>query len=255
MDQIMRTPCQGVSNIVRFNWHFYVLAGALILASLVAGALLTTALFWLAFALAMAISVSIGVSLLVSFYVYDCSQLYRFLWLKDIGQLNQGAIANIHAGFDETSAFLKNYYAGCSLRVFDFYDPARHTEISIERARKAYAPFEGTIKITTDRLPLVDGSMDIIFNIFALHEVRNRIECIQFLKRQLASLDKEGRCVVVEHLRDVPNFLAYNIGFLHFLSEAEWIGNFSMAGLVIERQFKITSFITVFILKKNGNTH
>lgn len=99
------------------------------------------------------------------------------------------------------------------------------------------------------------NSTDIIFNIFALHEVRDRNERINFLKQQAASLEHDGRVVVVEHLRDMPNFLAYNIGFLHFFSQREWINNFLRAGLGIEKKFKSTPFITVFILKKvNGNT-
>jgi hypothetical protein len=59
-----------------------------------------------------------------------------------------------------------------------------------------------------------------------------------------------GKVVVVEHLRDVPNFLAYNIGFFHFLSEKEWSDNFCQAGFNVDVKFKITPFITVFILRK-----
>jgi hypothetical protein len=94
-----------------------------------------------------------------------------------------------------------------------------------------------------------------VFNIFALHEVRNRDERINFLKEQVAVLRKEGQVVIVEHLRDVPNFLAYNIGFFHFLSGTEWNHNFLQAGLFIVKRFKITPFINVFILRKaDGDT-
>jgi ubiquinone/menaquinone biosynthesis C-methylase UbiE len=134
--------------------------------------------------------------------------------------------------------------------VFDFYDPARHTEISIERARKASPPYNGTIKITTSELPLAGNSIDMIFNIFALHEVRDRDERIHFLKEHVRTLRDDGKVVVVEHLRDVPNFLAYNIGFFHFVSEKEWSANFQQAGLHICSKSKITPFITVFILSK-----
>jgi hypothetical protein len=104
-------------------------------------------------------------------------------------------------------------------------------------------------------LPIATNFGDIIFNIFALHEVRNRKERIQFLKQQANAVGNHGRIVVVEHLRDIPNFLAYNIGFLHFFSGREWFDNFSVADLAIETKFRITPFINVFILKKaDGNT-
>lgn len=141
------------------------------------------------------------------------------------------------------------------LQVFDFYDSEKHTEISIERARKAYPPFDGTLKITTGRLPISENAANIIFNIFALHEIRDSNKRIQFLKAQVAGLKNDGRIVVVEHLRNMPNFLAYNIGFFHFFPEQEWANNFQLSGLDIKSKFKITPFITVFILMKvNGNT-
>ena len=56
----------------------------------------------------------------------------------------------------------------------------------------------------------------------------------------------------MEHQRDVYNFLAYNIGFFHFLSATTWKQTFAGAGLSESRTIKITPFITTFILAKNG---
>jgi hypothetical protein len=82
-----------------------------------------------------------------------------------------------------------------------------------------------------------------------------REERIQILKELVKALRQDGQIVVVEHLRDVPNFLAYNIGFFHFLSGREWSHNFQHAGLIIVRRSKITPFVNVFILgKADGNT-
>ena len=250
----MRKSYQGVFNIVRFNWHFYVIAAAFVITLFVAALLMDT-IFWLYISIGIGIITSTFISLLVSYYVYDRSDLYDFHWLRQFHKWDTPNIVNIHAGFDETSAILRRTFPESRLLVFDFYDPLKHTEVSIERARKAYPPFEETVKITTSKLPIASNSMDIIFNIFALHEVRNRKERIDFLKQQVATLENDGRVVVVEHLRDLPNFLAYNIGFIHFFSQREWLNNFLRAGLDIERKFKRTPFITVFILKKvNGNT-
>jgi hypothetical protein len=250
MEAVVRKPFQGVINIVRFNWHFYVIASIII----VLLALLTNSIpqgfRWAISATIIIICSTTLVTLLVSYFVYDRSGLYNFTWLKDLKAASNATIVNINAGFDETSAGLKLRYPHAHLRVFDFYDPAKHTEVSIERARKAYAPYPNTKAITTSQIPITAGSVDLIFNIFAIHEIRNRGERIGFLKQQYEILSDNGRCVVVEHQRDIANFMAYNIGFFHFYSRAEWMANFSNAGFTISTVKKITPFVTVYILKK-----
>ena len=252
----VRTPYQGVINIIRFNWHFYLVAGISVLLLSFACVYVDNLLFWFLVVLAFGIVTSTCISLIVSYYVYDRSGLYDFTWLSVFNKPGIETIVNVHAGFDETSRILKKNIPATELKVFDFYDPSKHTEISIERARKAYPSYNGTIKISTSKLPLPDRGVSVIFNIFALHEVRNREERIRFLNEQFRALRDDGKVVIVEHLRDVPNFLAYNIGFFHFLSENEWGRNFKLAGLCLDNRFKITSFITVFILRKaDGDTH
>jgi len=255
MEAIARKPYQGVLNIIRFNWHFYVIAFASVIALLTAAPFMSNLMFWVCVSFAIGIITSTCISLLVSHYVYDRSNLYDFEWLPELRWKGE-SIVNIHAGFDETSAILKKTFPDSRLMVFDFYDPVKHTEISIERARKAYPPFDGTNKITTGNLPVASNSAGLIMNIFALHEVRDHKERITFLRQQVAALGNDGRVVVVEHLRDMPNLLAYNIGFFHFLSESEWNNNFQKAGLALEKKFKVTPFISVFILQKvDGSTH
>jgi hypothetical protein len=250
MEALVRTPYQGVINIIRFNWHFYVVAGISVLLILCASVYVERLLFWFLAVLAFGIFASTCISLLVSYYVYDRSNLYNFTWLDQFNKSEIQTIVNAHAGFDETSWILKKNFPSTEVKVFDFYDPQKHTEVSIERARKAYPSYDGTVKISTSKLPLPSNSVSIIFNIFALHEVRNRNERIRFLLEQFRALRNDGKVVVVEHLRDVPNFLAYNIGFFHFLSENEWCNNFQEARLCVHSKFKITPFITVFILMK-----
>jgi hypothetical protein len=255
MEATMRKPYQGIVNIIRFNWHYYIIATISVVLLVMAGNLMGSLMFWSCMALANGILASIFISLFVSYYVYDRSGLYDFSWLRQFDKSHIRNVVNIHAGFDESSSTLQNNFPDAALQAFDFYDPARHTEISIQRARKAYPPYNGTVKVTTSKLPLTDYSVDLIFNIFALHEIRDRTERIHCLKEQVRALRQDGKVIVVEHLRDAPNLLAYNIGYLHFLSGDEWTYNFQQAGLCIDDKFKITSFITVFILRRgDGNT-
>jgi SAM-dependent methyltransferase len=254
MDAVIRKPFQGLRNIMQFNWHFYIIAGVLICIFIIVGQFLKEPLQTIIFLSGLLISLTIALSLAVSFYVYDCSDLYSLNWLASLGVKEGAEIVNIHAGFDETSALIFQKFPQSIIHVFDFYEAEKHTEISIKRARKAMLPFPGTLAITTSELPLREESVDFIFAILAAHEIRNSRERIQFFQNLEKSLRRNGKIVVVEHLRDLPNFIAYNIGFLHFLSKWEWKRTFKEAGLRIKEEKKITAFISTFILEKNGTT-
>ena len=81
-------------------------------------------------------------------------------------------MVNINAGFDETSMLLKQKYPNATLEVFDFYDPTKHTEVSIERARMAYPAFPDTVTISTTNIPLQENSTDCC--VFNLSGARNK---------------------------------------------------------------------------------
>ncbi len=147
---------------------------------------------------------------------------------------------------------LQAKYAGCELTVLDFYDPRKHTEVSIRRARKAYADFPGTQSVDTKSIPLPDDSADAIFVILAAHEIRRDDERAAFFRELRRIVKPSGRIVVAEHLRDFANFLAYTIGFFHFLPRATWIETFRPSALEIASEAKVNPFITAFILTKHG---
>lgn len=248
----MRAPFQGVLNIIRFNWHFYILSAvSLLLLMLLSYHLGEPYSVYLNILCALAILVTL-ISLIVSYYVYDFSDLYQLTWLPEIPE---GArIINIHAGFDETSMLLQEKFPASRLTVFDFYDPQRHTEVSIRRARRAYPPFPETQHITTSHIPVADGQADIIFVILAAHEIRAESERDIFFAELRRILSPSGKILVVEHLRDAANFAAYSIGFFHFIPRASWLRNFDTNGLTISAEISITPFITTFVLSKHGNT-
>ncbi len=248
----IRKPFQGIRNIVRFNWHFYFFSMLVVLVIFFFRNYADQRYQLLAELFCVIIIATTLVSLIVSFVVYDLSGLYTLNWLDKAGVVAGSKMVNINAGFDETSMLLKYKYPGTQLTAFDFYDPIKHTEISIKRARKAYPPQQGIIHVKTSSLPLQDGFADNVFVIFAAHEIRNDAERTVFFK-ELNRVTRDSGCIIItEHLRNVPNFLAYNIGFLHFHSRATWKNNFKNANLQISNEIRITAFITTFILKKNA---
>ena len=245
--EIKRSPFQGVLNILRFNRHFYVL-GLLVLATIVGS-------FWffqwsniLFLMILLGFCYGLFMPLIVSAYVYDFSGFYRFDWLKKLNLDDHAARIhlNIHAGFDETSYQLDELFPKASLHVFDFYNEKRHTEPAIIRARKVSLVFPNTQQIETGLIPMSDQTVNTIFLIFAAHEIRAFDEKVTFLKECRRVCASGGKVVMVEHLRDLPNFLAFSVGFTHFFSRNTWLKAYKEAGFTSIHETKHTPFISIF---------
>jgi len=239
--ETMRKPFQGVWNIIRFNWHLYAIALGLMLVMWLLHWYLPAAL----------LLISMAVTLTVSLFIYDLSGIYALAWIEPGAART---VVNVHSGFDETSAELKRKFPGAQLLVFDFYDPAKHTEVSVKRARRAYPSFPGTKQIVADAIPVEEGGVDRIFVTFSAHEIRNNEERASFFKQLNRIMSPTGCIQVTEHLRDLPNFMAYNIGAFHFLSRKSWLSVFAAAGLGIRDEKKLNPFITTFILDKHDHS-
>lgn len=248
---VLRKPLQGLRNIIRFNWHFYALAFGLALA-MGGVALVLPAPFsyygWAGIGLLLA---PVLISLAVSAYVYDYAGLYELGWLPARIAPTPGAtLLTISAGFDELTPLLAQTWPAGQLLAVDFYDPAQHTEVSIKRARRAYPPVPGTRQVSTAALPLTTHSINYALAFLAAHEVRDATERAVFFQELARVLKPAGELIVVEHLRDAPNFLAYTIGFFHFHSRRAWLATFRAAGLRVAQEVKITPFLTAFMLRK-----
>ncbi|QMU63170.1 MAG: methyltransferase domain-containing protein [Flavobacteriaceae bacterium] len=245
----LRKPFQGVWNIIRFNWHFYIIAFVIIFGSFLAIPILGENLQFVGKIFIFIALITILVSLIVSWCIYDLSGFYRLEWLNTLDIEKESKLINIHAGFDETSKLLKEKYPNCELHIFDFYNPEVHTEVSIKRARKAYPSLPETKSIKTDSLDLADNSVDVVFLIFSAHEIRDFNERLLFFKELKRILKPPGKMIVTEHLRDVPNFIAYSASFFHFFTLKSWLKIFNQSDFKIEKQIKFTPFVNTFILK------
>lgn len=251
----VRKPFQGVTNIVRFNRPFFLVGFSLVIAFLF-GALFSPDLGrTLLLLFSLIIFTALVIPLLVSLYVYDSSGLYELKWLESYITGSEKLVVNINAGFDESSELLGDKMPSATIKVFDFYDADKHTEPSIKRAREYYPAYPGTITIAADKIPLEDNSADKIFVLFSAHEIRNPGERILFFRELERLLSPGGKIFVMEHLRDFKNFLAYNIGFLHFHSKSSWLNTFKKANLSVLKELKHTAFISIFILTKDGTTY
>ena len=248
--EIKRKKFQGVLNILSFNRHFYIFGIAVLALVVISHQIFrwSDILYWI-----IIISFLYGfmMPLLVSAYVYDFSGYYNFKWLKKckIDESEVKQILNINAGFDETSFIIKNNFPSAELKVFDFYDAERHTEPAIIRARKVSLVYPNTQQMKSNSMEMSDHSVDLIFLLSAVHEIRSNDEKIQFLKECHRVCKPNGKVIMVEHLRDLPNFFAFSVGFTHFFSKKIWKNAFKNSGFTTFEELKFTPFMSIFICK------
>lgn len=243
---------EGVSNIVRFNWSYYVISALAFGAATLIFSLQALPWWLRTAALCGGICLIFWTcsSLLVSWYVYDVAGVMRWEWLRDRLNSPPSRWANVHAGLDESTALLRRLFPGSDGVVIDIYDLATMTEPSIARARRLNPSTEPFKHGRASSLPLPDRDRDAVFLLFAAHEVRAMPDRTNLLRETNRVLNEQGRVVMVEHLRDLPNFLAFGPGFLHFHSGRSWQKSIRKAGLQIEQQNRFTPFVRCFVLRK-----
>jgi len=241
----------GVANILKFNRPQYVAALFVALAAAFFLGMVESRAWALVAGLILAGTVYLSIaSLLASLWIYDLSGLYGFGWLERCMTLTPSHIVRIHAGFDEAGAALKSRFPESKHDSLDFYDPLRHREASIEKARLDRRKDPECRPVSTDTFGLQDESADLIVLFLAAHEIRDAAERRIFFAEVERILVKKGRVVLVEHLRDPANMLVFGPGFLHFWSENEWRTCAASAGLQSSLSFRITPFVKVFVFGK-----
>ncbi|MEO8351919.1 MAG: methyltransferase [Chthoniobacteraceae bacterium] len=237
-------------TIARFNWPFYLAAIVVLIGAM--GLLLVlpgTTLKILAGAGVAGAAYFIVGSLGVSHLIYDRSDLYRWRWLeRALRGANRERFILCHSGFDECSEVLREMFAATDWQVLDHFDAAQMTEASIRRARRIFPPTPDTLPAPHDRWPGSAVGADVVFGLLAIHEFRSDEERRAWFSEAKRSLHADGRVVIVEHLRDLANFLVFGPGVLHFHSRGSWRRSWERAGLRCIDEFSITPWIRVFVL-------
>lgn len=250
--QIARSPFHGVAEIVRFNWPRYAAALGVVVAvclllrlNNLAGWLKDGGIAVVLFASWWSIA-----SLAASYWVYDGSKLMDWEWIKREFPAPVDRWLNIHAGLDESTPELREFWPNATGETVDIFTPGEMTEDSIQRARTEGA--EACRRVDYRALPFGPGQFDAVFLFFAAHELR-RPEARRALFAEISRvLGMNGRVVLVEHLRDALNFAVYGHGFLHFHSRRTWHADIAAAGLKVEREFSFTPFVRIFILRRRS---
>jgi hypothetical protein len=188
------------------------------------------------------------VALGVSAYVYDWSALSGGAWLPPlVGDAARGWAA-IHAGLDAEIDLGALPPDGCVGRL-DIFEPAVMTSPSIARARQTTAAGPATPSRAT-ALALADESCSAIVVAFTAHEIRDAGARERFFLELRRALRPGGRALLVEHVRDAANFLAFGPGFVHFLPRKEWLRLAEEAGLAVVDERRITPWVMALTMER-----
>jgi SAM-dependent methyltransferase len=245
-----RKPYQGLVQIWQFNRRSYFGAAMGVGAAMLALPFLHP-IWRVALLLAAAPAVFWQASsLIVSHYVYDHFPLYDLNWISRILPRAPRRWINIHCGFDETSGLLAAIFPEAASQVVDIYDPQVMTEASIRLARRLRHCAVPSVAAHYDALPFSTGSFDAAFSIFAAHELRRHDQRVRLFREIARILPPGGDLILMEHSRDLWNFVAFGPGFLHFFSQRAWRKAAFEAGLSLRTEFSMTPFVHVYNLRK-----
>jgi hypothetical protein len=237
--------------VVRFNRHFFVLALFVCGTGLVLIAFLESPVLRLLILLGVGLTIYFMIaSVIASYFIYDASDLYKLTWWPT--RCLQETLVNgivVHAGFDPASQAIEARFPHMRLRILDFFDPRKTTEVSIRRAHRLVPPSAFSERISSNSWPVDTGSQDVVFALSAAHELRKPEERAAFFREAKRVLGVKGKVIVIEQLRDFANFACFGLAAFHFLSRRTWLKSFSQANLMIADAFRITPFMMAFVLR------
>ena len=239
-------------KILQFNWPFYAAAVAIAVcvpsvAAQLPGMWPIRAAMYAATAL---IVMWIIASVAASWIIYDWSRLMEWDWVLQALGFSPKSWINLHAGYDTSTPALREVFKDAQSRVFDIFDPKEMTEPSIRQARRLARNAVAAEAVDFHHLPVPAGTIDVATLLLSAHELRTERARSALFTELRRILGPGGRVVVAEHLRNWPNFLAFGPGFFHFQSRRTWARCFSRHRFDIHREFSITPFVRVFVLRR-----
>jgi SAM-dependent methyltransferase len=239
----------GALQIIRFNWPYYAVTAAGLLAWPAFSYRFDSApvidfLGWVAWAAILWWTVA---SITASHWIYDRSPLMKWSWIRSLPPARVERWANIHSGLDESTDALKAAFPGSAGVTFDLFDPLQMTEPSIRRAREGAAL---AVRVDHAALPLREQSLDCVFLLFAAHELRAPDARDRLFREVARVLAPGGRLILAEHVRDLMNVAAFGPGAWHFLPRREWLRVARCANLEIDTELTITPFVRVWSLRR-----
>jgi ubiquinone/menaquinone biosynthesis C-methylase UbiE len=231
----------GTLSTLLYNWPIF---GGL----LFFGVVTVTASTWLAWPWHW-LSLLVGLGsfglilniLVASFLVYDWGQKREYDRLFELAELGSAnVVIDITCGkLRGTQGFLSRLKQGHYFLI-DIYDKQKMTDAALRRAREMAPPLESDRRIyrrtgKADSLPIPHNWADVVYCSFSLHELQHQQDRQKLFAEFARILKPNGKLLIAEHGRDLPNFIAFGLGAFSFLTPATWAGHMREAGFSLKR--------------------
>ncbi len=201
--------------------------------------------------LSVLIIINILLSLFASYKLYDKSDLYQPEKLFSNFNFNKSDKAIfLHASFDPISRKLEKMFGPNNLKIYNLYGSRHEDEKSIEVSNRLFPPHPDQQNVNPTNLNDESDSIDYIFAITSAHEILSQEKRIKFFKESKRVLKENGTLILCEQMRDITNFIFFNIGTFHFVSLKNWESAITEAGMRIVKKDKLTIWGTVLHIEK-----
>jgi len=238
-------------SLARYNWPLYLICMITALAGIAAAAtpLLPTWIRVVA-ALGGVIACWYAVASFWAFHVmFDRSDFLSGRWLARCIDDSPNRCVQLSVCLEETTLPIEEVFPAARCTNLDLYDDTVMTEPAIARAKQV-AGASAALPAKPSALPLANDFADLTIVTLAAHEVRDRSQREVLFQELQRITDTKGQLVLAEHLRNVPAALAFGPGMFHFYPRSQWTSLAEKTGWMIEKEFDITPFFHVFVMKR-----
>jgi hypothetical protein len=168
----------------------------------------------------------------------------RWDWIRSEASDSRSWL-NVTTGFDDSTGRLR-IAVPCAGAGIDVFDSTRSHATALRHARSSFPPSGPSVTIASLGAPIASASVDTVFLLMSAHEAHGQERAALFATAQRA-LVPGGRVVVVEHLRDPANILAFGPGAWHFSRRHEWLATAAAAGLKLVAERRLDPWVTGFV--------
>jgi hypothetical protein len=154
---------------------------------------------------------------------------------------------NLTTGFDDSTARLRTSAPGTGTAI-DVFDRTRSHAAALRQARSSFPPAGPSVPIGGLPAAIAPASVDTVFLLMSAHETHGRDRAALFTTAR-AAVVREGRVVLVEHLRNPANILAFGPGAWHFSRREAWLATAVAAGLLLVDERRLDPWVTGFVFR------
>ncbi len=179
-------------------------------------------------------------------WVFDWGSSSRWRWVMASAERPRRWL-NVTTGFDDSTAMLRASLDSPEGLAVDLFDTHVDHEAALRRARRRFPPRGRSVSIH-ELGGSAPRSADAIFLLMSAHETdgEDRDRLFTIIRHVLTD---GGRLVLVEHLRDLANAVAFGPGAWHFENRDAWIQTAESAGLQLVKETRLTPFVHGFVFE------